>query len=290
MTSNFPALGTMSLATRMSPRYGSAPTTHGRHRLLGQTGDMTAQGARRGNPAHPSGSGSSASHIARLSRTVWAWVRSAPGTYIWYLVLAVNTIVLLQMSPAFRHHFLVDHSTNLANLSHDPLRVLVVSALWTDSPRPLYYLAVFTLFLAIAERWLGTLRWFAVVVAGHIGATLLTAGGIAVAIEMGLAPRSLRHVVDVGVSYGFAAVAGVLTFYLARGMWRWAYLAAGLTLTIAAVAATGSFTSVGHLSAFCIGLAMYPMTRGRPRWDPTVTARRLRARRQARPASVQMTP
>jgi hypothetical protein len=230
---------------------------------------VTAQPVRPTSSALLVAGRSTGAHLVQLSSPVWAWVRSAPGTYIWYLLLAVNSIVLLQMSPGFREHFLVEHSTNLANLTHDPVRVLVVSALWTDAPRPLYYLAVFTLFVAI-------------VVAGHVGATLFTAVGIAIGIRAGLAPESLRHVVDVGVSYGFAAVAGVLTYYLARGLWRWAYLAIGLTLTITAMATAESFTSVGHLSAFCIGLAMFPLTRNRPRWDPTTTIRRFWADAQSR--------
>lgn len=218
----------------------------------------------------------------RALAVVRSWVRRAPGTYVWYALLAVNTIVLRHMSPDFRHHFLVEHSTNLANLTRDPIRVLIVSALWTDSPDLLIYLALFTLFLAVAEHWLGTLRWLVVVVVGHIGATLVTAAGIGVAINLGLAPRSLRHVVDVGVSYGLAAIAGVLTYYVARGTWRWSYIAIAYAITIGAVIATGSFTSVGHLTAFSLGLAMYPVTRGRPRWDPATTVHRLRDRVRGR--------
>jgi hypothetical protein len=224
----------------------------------------------------------------RALAAVRSWVRRAPGTYVWYALLAVNTIVLGQMSADFRHRFLVEHSTNLANLTRDPVRVLIVSALWTDSPRLLYYLALFTLFLALAEHWLGSLRWLVVVLVGHIGATLVTAAGIAIAINAGLAPRSLRHVVDVGVSYGFAAVAGVLTYYLARGVWRWSYLVIAYAVTVGAVIASGTFTSVGHVTAFSLGLAMYPLTRGRPRWDPTTTVRQLRdhvRHRGAEPAS-----
>ena len=119
---------------------------------------------------------------------------------------------------------------------------------------------LFALVLAPVERWLGTWRWLVVFVAGHVGATLATAAGLWLAIRWRLAPTSLSDVVDVGVSYGFAALAAVFTYRLPPpGRWYWA----GGLLAVAGAAAIigGTFTDFGHLAAVMIGFAMYPITR-----------------------------
>jgi hypothetical protein len=57
------------------------------------------------------------------------------------------------------HHILVHRSTNLRHLDTNPIKVLIESLLWIDGRYWLPYLVVFTIFLAPAERWLGSLRW-----------------------------------------------------------------------------------------------------------------------------------
>ncbi len=85
------------------------------------------------------------------------------------------------------------------------------------------WVVLFALVLAPAERWLGTVRWLVVFVTGHVGATLATAAGLWLAIRWRLAPTSLSDVIDVGVSYGFAALAAVFTYRLPPpGRWYWA--------------------------------------------------------------------
>ncbi|MGI9092240.1 MAG: rhomboid-like protein [Mycobacteriales bacterium] len=107
------------------------------------------------------------------------WIRSAPATYTWLAIIAVTTAILLPRSDRVRDRFLRAHSTDVHELQMHPLRVLVASALWTSGPLILVYAVLFTIFLAPAERWLGTPRWLVVVVAGHLGATLISEGGLA---------------------------------------------------------------------------------------------------------------
>ena len=113
----------------------------------------------------------------------------------------------------------------------------------------------------------GTSRWLLAFAAGHIGATLLTSWGIWLAIRSGAAPARLENVVDVGVSYGFGAVAALFTYRLA-GRWRGVW-AGGLVIYAAGgILVDQDFTAYGHATALIIGFALYPLTRA-----PAVRAR-----------------
>lgn len=208
----------------------------------------------------------------RAARWAWAYVRRAPGTYVWLLVLAANTFVLQLMSEPTRHYFLVHHSTNLVELHHHPLRVLVVSALWTERPSFLSWFVLFNLFHVPVERWLGTLRWLLVVGFAHVLATLISEGVVAYGIDHGALPAHMAHTIDIGVSYGVAGAAGVLTWRVARP-WRWLYLAGLLVFFTVALVRERDFTAIGHLSAALIGVSAQPFTQGRAVWDPAPAAR-----------------
>jgi hypothetical protein len=207
------------------------------------------------------------------------WVRTAPGTYLYLAILLVTASVLDSASAKAAHELVLERSTNLHQLAIDPIRVIFESAFWVAAPwEALVWGVLFTLVLAPAEHWLGTLRWAAVLAAGHVGATLVTAAGLWAAVETDLVERSVRHSVDVGASYGFLAVAGVLVYRLPRHRRVWAAgaVAAGL---LALLAIDHSYVDVGHLIAFAIGLACYPVTPGlrqRPggRRVPTLSRRR----------------
>lgn len=157
-----------------------------------------------------------------LPRAVWRWVRSAPGTYLWLLVLGVTSFVVARMDPASLDWFLAARSTNLDQLSSRPVHALVASALWTEQASWPLYLVLFTVFHANAERWLGTVRWFTVAAASHVLATLVSEGLVAWGIVRGSLQRSMADTVDVGVSYALAGVVAVLTYRFAGG-WRLLY-------------------------------------------------------------------
>ena len=192
-------------------------------------------------------------------------VRRSPGTFILLTVITITSLVLdLSAEQAARtvlHHV----SSNLAHIEQLRFGTLVASAFWLeDSTEIVPWTLLFFLVVAPAEAWLGTGRWLLVFAAGHIGATLATLGGLWLAIDFGIASRHLAHSVDVGVSYGFFAVAAVLVYRL-PARWRLWYVAAVLIYPVWSTVANRGFTDFGHLAALAIGFSLYPLTRPRTR-------------------------
>jgi hypothetical protein len=188
-------------------------------------------------------------------------VRAAPATYTYLFVLLITAWVLQTSSPQIAQRLVLERSTNLHQLGHDPMRVLIASAFWVeDAWQVLPWAVLFTLVLAPAEHWLGSTRWAIVFATGHIGATLLTGAGLWLAIHFDLVSTTVTRSADVGVSYGFLAIAGVLTYKFSRP-WQFAYLAALAGYLLVAVFVRGTFTDLGHALAVAIGLACYPLTR-----------------------------
>ncbi|MFB7560377.1 rhomboid-like protein [Streptomyces brevispora] len=200
-------------------------------------------------------------------RGAGSWIRSAPGTYIWLTALFVTTVIIHQMSPDIEEDFLRQRSTNIHELSQNPVRVLISSALWIDGGGWIPYAVLYTAFHAPAERRLGTLRWLAVAAAAHILATFVSEGVLAWAIRHGHAPQTAASTLDVGVSYALAGVVAVLTYYVPRP-WRYFYLFAVLVIYGVPLFTRAAFTDIGHFSAVLIGLACYPLTRGRDKTKP----------------------
>ena len=202
--------------------------------------------------------------LKRAARGTESYIRSAPGTYLWLLILLVTTTILKHVSPHTEHWILERRSTNIHYLMEDPLRVLIQSALWIDGGSWLFYLALYTLFHAQAERWLGTWRWLAVALISHVLATYVSEGALAWAIHNGTVPQSKRYTLDYGVSYALAGVIAVLTYWWPRGWMRWVYAAAVLAFYGQAMLRGRTFTDVGHFTATLVGLGCYPLTRGCP--------------------------
>ncbi|MEU8506822.1 rhomboid-like protein [Streptomyces brevispora] len=200
-------------------------------------------------------------------RGAGSWIRSAPGTYLWLTALFVTTVIIHQMSPDIEEDFLRQRSTNIHELSQNPVRVLISSALWIDGGGWIPYAVLYTAFHAPAERRLGTLRWLAVAAAAHILATFVSEGVLAWAIRHGHAPQTAASTLDVGVSYALAGVVAVLTYYVPRP-WRYFYLFAVLVIYGVPLFTSATFTDIGHFSAVLIGLACYPLTRGRDKTKP----------------------
>lgn len=197
---------------------------------------------------------------------------------MWLAVLFVTTVALHHMSPEFERDFLRQRSTNIHELSQNPVRVLVASALWTDGGTWLSYAVLYTVFHATAERWLGTARWLAVAASAHVLATLVSEGVLALAIHHGAAPASSVNTLDVGVSYALAGVVAVLT-YRVPVPWRYGYLLAVLAVYGTPLITGRTFTDLGHFTSVLIGLACFPLTRSAVRPPP----RRWPVRRSRRP-------
>ncbi len=197
---------------------------------------------------------------------VWHFVRSAPLTYLWLTALLITTIIQRIVGRRL-HTLLVDQSTNLHHLATDPLEVLFSSLLWVDGKNWAPYLVLFTLFLAPAERWLGHLRWLAVGLIAHIGATYISESLLYLLINLHSEPEHLVYARDLGVSYFLAGLMSVLTYHIGSP-WRWGYLAALIAIFTFPMVVHVNFTAIGHAAAILIGLGCYPLIR-RPARAPT---------------------
>ncbi|GHI88535.1 rhomboid-like protein [Streptomyces xanthophaeus] len=195
------------------------------------------------------------------SRPLRSWIRSSPGTHIWLLIIAVTSIIVVIAPDRVEHVLLHRNSSNIHELVKHPVRALLSSAFWIENPASLaLYAVMFEVFHAPVERWLGTLRWLVIVATAHVVATLVSQKVLLDAIEDHRAPRSMTHVVDIGVSYGLAAAAGVLTYRL-PGPWKWFYLAGLLLFFGLPLVSGGTFTDLGHAIALSVGLLAWPLTR-----------------------------
>jgi hypothetical protein len=202
--------------------------------------------------------------MTRGLHRVWTYVRSAPGTYIWLGILFVTTVALHHMSPEFEEEFLRQRSTNIHELSNNPVRVLVSSAMWIDGGHWLPYVLLYSLFHAQAERWLGTARWLVVCVAAHVLATLISEGALLWGIRHGMASESAVNTLDIGVSYALAGVVAVLVYRIPRA-WRYPYALVVLVVYGVPLVTGRTFTDLGHFTSVLIGFGCYPLVRGRAR-------------------------
>ena len=203
----------------------------------------------------------------RVQPYVSSYVRSSPATFVYAGVLMVTTWVVAGSNQRLADALLREQSTNLSNLRHHAIDALVRSAFWSGTSYALPTIALLAVVLAPAEFWLGTRRAVAVFAIGHVGATLLTAAGIAIALHFGAAPRGIERTIDVGISYGTYCIAGVLTYRLPRP-WRYAWAAGLLAIFSGESALSSEFSNYGHLVSVLLGLACYPLT-----WSAAVRER-----------------
>jgi hypothetical protein len=194
---------------------------------------------------------------------------SVPVTAVYTAVLATVGITLTALGPG-AHDAVVTHmSTNLHNLAHGRLATLVGSAFVTDGDDNYAWLPGLVCLLILGELlWRSRLLVITFAVA-HIGATLLVAAGLAVAVEAGWLPISVARASDVGISYGAAGILGALTASVPP-RWRPAWIGWWIgTATAAVVAAGADFTAVGHALALLLGLGLSRRLPGTLRWTPT---------------------
>ncbi|MEU9127118.1 rhomboid-like protein [Kitasatospora sp. NPDC048540] len=220
---------------------------------------------------------------------LWRWIRAAPGTYVWLLLLGITSLIVSRMDPRYLDWFLTKRSTNLEQLGSRPVHALLASAVWTEQGDFLSYVVLFHLFHVPAERWLGTARWLTVALTAHVLATLISEGVVAWGVASGRLPANMADTVDVGVSYALAGVQGVLTYRFA-GRWRLLYGGALLTVYLVPLITSHTFTDLGHFCAVLIGLGFHGFTTGRPTWDPGRSWRSWRSRRRPRRPSADRRP
>jgi rhomboid family protein len=201
-----------------------------------------------------------------VAPAVGGYLRTTPVTCVYAFVLLITTWVLQTSSARVANQLLLERSTNLYQLARDPVRVIVESAFWLSSTWQVFpWLALLFAIVAFAERRVGSLRVVGVLAAGHVGATLLTAAGLWLALRADAIERSVVYARDVGPSYAFFAAAAFLTYLLPRRL-RAPYAAILLAYGCATAVVSTTFTDFGHLLAIGIGFACYPLLRGvRPR-------------------------
>jgi hypothetical protein len=185
--------------------------------------------------------------------------RRTPFTFYYLGVLALTTLLLHFGRPTAIHRLLALSSTDAVNLQRHPIQVLLLSALWLQDAHWLIYALIFTAVIAPLERRIGT-RWTILIFAsGHVLASLATELPVLIAVRAHLLPRVDAHLLDVGVSYGFFAVAGALSVLLPTPPRWWVlgllnasivaiYLSTDPTSTDATV------TVAGHLLSLYIGM------------------------------------
>ncbi len=174
-------------------------------------------------------------------------------TLCYAAVVAAVTTVMVDMTPRVQAAVIRHMSTNLHNLSHGRIGTLVGSAFVVDAG-PLYlWLPGLICLLAAAELAWGSKALAIAAALGHIGASLLVAAGLTVAVTFGWIARSVAHDPDVGMSYVAMAVLGMLTGAM-PARWRAAWAAWWITVAAVVVAGGPDFTDVGHLLALVLGM------------------------------------
>lgn len=197
----------------------------------------------------------------RASTRPWTYVRTAPGTLIYLFTLLVTQLTLSTVDDHLGQRLLISESTNLANMARVPVQVLIGSAFWLDTSPAVTYCALAALLLVMVplEHWLGTGRWLAAVLTGHVGATLLTLVATTCLLRHGLLSPAVAHAADVGLSYALLTALGLLVHRLPRPGHRVAATllgAAGLGLVLVL---DQEIADLGHLLSFLIGFGLFPL-------------------------------
>lgn len=187
---------------------------------------------------------------------MWQAVRTVPVTAAYSAVVLVTagaeSLLGEQRSDAVARAL----STDLVHLQQMPLRVLAGSAFVLERPgHALLALPVLAVAMGAVERWRGGRTAAATFAAGHVGATLLVAAGMAAGITLGRLDPGYRSMVDVGLSYGQWSLLGLLAARV-PAQWRSGY-ALGLSCLLGSTAAAGHEpVDAGHVLAWGIGLSL----------------------------------
>jgi len=173
-------------------------------------------------------------------------------------LIAMGSVVLSLLDTGDHDAVLRTSSTDVHHLSTHPIFVLVTSALWVDGiVDGLLAVLVLGVLATILERRVGT-RWVvAIFASGHVIATLLTEGAVAVGVHVGTLPSSAASRIDVGASYGLAALLGATAGLLPRRIRTTGVLAAWIYLGWP-IANRFDMTSWGHLIALAVGVCWWP--------------------------------
>jgi len=206
----------------------------------------------------------------------WLWrePRRFPVT-VTLLGALIAARVLRGVAPDVAHRWQWATSTTLHQMVHHPLGVLVGSIPWVTEGPVLPWLALGGLAVGGLEAAIGSGAAFAVLFAGHTGATLISEGALGLRVASGALPSSALHILDVGPSYVIATSLVALVALPGRRRLR---LGAGIVLVAIAPAmmyglADGDVDGMGHTAAFVLGAlaGAVPLLRRRALRRPSLT-------------------
>jgi len=184
-----------------------------------------------------------------------AWWRGREVALAYAAVVVVVGVGLAFAPGAVADRVISSSSTNVLNLRQHPPFVMVVSAFVEPSPWDLWIVVPLVWALGEVQRWLGRAGVLVATVLGHVGATLFVATVLSAGLAKGRIALAEASATDVGVSYALVTVLGLLVARTDGARRRW--YAAGLSLYfVGSLLIVRSFTDLGHLVAWVLGLSL----------------------------------
>jgi hypothetical protein len=180
----------------------------------------------------------------RLDRGAFGRYAFASGYLACYLIAE---FVYVLLNPREQAVLTAWASTSVANLEHEPVGPLVLSAFVAPG-----YFGVWPVLIALAvfgaNRALGNARTALVCVAGQVIGSLVSEGIVAYRVDAGQLPVADRHLIDVGPSY---VVVSAIVIALMCGTWL-ARAAAALDFAVL-VFGGHIFSGLSHLDVSAVG-------------------------------------
>ena len=194
-----------------------------------------------------------------LRRCAFAWAYL--GCYL------AAELVWVLLTPRAQATLTAWASTNVANLEHEPIGPLVLSAFVGPG-----YLLVWPVLIALAvfgaNRAFGNSRTALICVAGQVIGSLLSEGIVAYRVDVGQLPVTDRYLTDVGPSY---VVVSAIVIAVVCGTWL-ARATAALDFAVLVVGghifgglSRLDVSAVGHLTALTTAAAAVMLTVARQR-------------------------
>jgi hypothetical protein len=201
---------------------------------------------------------------AALRRYAVAWA------YLGCFVIV--EVVYGLLDPRAQATFVAWASTSVANLEHDPVGCLVVSAFVTGGSAwsAVGWLPWIAIALFGAVSAIGGWRTAVVAAAGHVVGTLVSEGIVAWRVHSGALPPGYRYLTDVGPSYVVVS-AVVVALLCASAGWRVLAALDAVVLLFVVQIFSGltnlDVSAVGHLTAIVTAAVCVPLlARGAIRW------------------------
>lgn len=193
--------------------------------------------------------------VRALARRAWRLVRGSDLALAYSVVVVAVALVLAVLPRDVHDRVVLQSSTNLANLRDHPFEVLLASAFVVSDVLGLWMVPFLALAYATAQRWLGRGPTVVAALVGHVGATLLVASVLVAGIRHGRLAASVAHEPDVGISYGLACVAGLITPRLPVSYRPW-YVAGLVVFFVGPLVIRPTFTDLGHTCALLLGFGL----------------------------------